>query len=123
MTTAEATTGPTNSCDPVIPGEWNSCVGDMGQIDNTLCNWMGVPDAVGFIGCLSSSSNEDANVCMITGCEDDCDCFAPPATGTAPVACADVLADGGFACVLTCDMGETCPDGMECIDGLCFHPM
>jgi hypothetical protein len=94
----------------------------MGQVDNTLCNWMGISGATGFIGCLNSSSNDGANVCMISGCEDECDCFAPPATGTAPVECADVLDGGGFACVLTCANGETCPDTMECFDGLCFHP-
>ena len=114
-------TGPVNTCDPVVPGEFNACVDDMGGVDNTLCNWVGNPDFTGMVSCLTSSKVEGANVCMISGCEDACDCFAPPATGTAEVVCADILEGGGMACALACDGGQTCPDGMECLSGLCFH--
>jgi hypothetical protein len=59
---------------------------------------------------------------MISDCVDVCDCFAPPATGTAVVVCADILAGGGMACALDCADGKTCPDGMTCLDNVCFWP-
>ena len=111
-----------NMCDPVIPGEFNACIDNAGGIDNTLCNWVGDPDANGFIGCLTSSMTKGANVCMISGCVDVCDCFAPPATGTAEVICDAILEDGGNACALDCSAGQTCPDGMECLGTICFWP-
>ena len=119
---SSSSSGDPNACDPQVPGEWNACVGANGNIDNTLCNWMGLSGPSGFIGCLNSSETDGANVCMISGCEDVCDCFAAPATGTAVVTCAEVLEGGGTACVLVCSNGETCPDGMSCEGGLCFHP-
>jgi hypothetical protein len=118
--TSLLTTGPT--CDVDVPGEWNSCIGENGQIDNTLCNWMGTSGSTGFIGCLSSSKDPDANVCFISGCEDECDCFDAPATGNATVVCAEILKGGGTACALDCSNDETCPDGMVCSSGLCFWP-
>ena len=117
---ASGSGGTGGACDPVIPGEWNACVDMGGNVDNTLCKWMGMGGATGFIGCLSSASNPDANVCFISGCEDVCDCFAPPATGTAPVVCSEILQGGGKGCALSCANQETCPDGMTCLDGLCF---
>ncbi len=111
-----------NQCDPIVPGEWNSCVDADGNTDNTLCNWMGSGSATGFIGCLNSAGMDGANVCFISGCEDVCDCFAPPATGTATVICSEILADGGTGCALDCSGGATCPDGMICSDNLCFWP-
>lgn len=114
-------TGDPNACNPQIPGEFNACIGDNGNVDNTLCNWTGVGGATGFIGCLTSSETEGANVCMISGCEDDCDCFAAPSSGDAPVECNEVLDGGGRACVLNCSDGQTCPDGMGCEGGLCFY--
>ena len=119
--TSAGSTGPGNTCDPIVPGEFNACIDKGGGIDNTLCNWIGDPDFTGMVSCLTSSKVEGANVCMISGCEDECDCFAPPPTGDAPVVCADILEGGGFACALSCAAGETCPDGMECLSGLCFH--
>jgi hypothetical protein len=109
-------------CEPPVVGEWNSCIAEDGDIDNTLCNWIGNPDGVGFLTCLSASELEGANVCIIRGCEDTCDCFEPPATGTAEVVCAAILADGEMGCGLDCSRGQTCPDGMECAGGLCFWP-
>lgn len=110
-------------CDPVVPGIWASCIDEMGDIDNTLCMWMGTGESVGMVSCLSSSSEPDANTCFIRGCKDVCDCFAPPATGTAPVVC-DTIVDGGeFGCALDCSDGQTCPDGMMCYDNLCFWPL
>ncbi len=109
-----------NQCDPVVPGEWNSCVGANGNTDNTLCNWVGSGSATGFIGCLNSAGMDGANVCFISGCRDACDCFAPPATGTAVVTCGPILADGGTGCALDCSDGAVCPDGMICADNICF---
>jgi hypothetical protein len=116
----DATTG--NPCDPVVPGYWNACINENGQVDNTLCEWQGSGDSVGMVGCLTAADNEDANVCFISDCEDVCDCFAPPATGNAPIICDEILAGGGMGCALDCSNGETCPDDMECISSLCFWP-
>jgi hypothetical protein len=109
-------------CDPPVVGEWNACIGEDGTIDNTLCNWVGDPDGTGFLTCLSASELEGANVCIIRGCEDTCDCFDTPATGTAEVVCAAILAKGEMGCGLDCSRGQICPDGMECAGGLCFWP-
>lgn len=111
-----------NQCDPIVPGEWNSCVDADGNTDNTLCNWVGSGMATGFIGCLNSAGMDGANVCFISGCKDVCDCFAPPATGTATVTCGEILADGGTGCALDCAGGLICPDGMICSENLCFWP-
>jgi hypothetical protein len=108
------------ACDPPVVGEWNACRDEMGTIDNTLCNWMGTGESVGTISCLSASSNADANVCFIRGCVDACDCFDAPATGTAEVVCAPILANDEMGCALDCSDGKLCPDGMECLDNLCF---
>jgi len=115
-------TGPINLCDPVIPGDWNSCHDAQGDVDNTLCNWMGTGGATGFIGCLTSSETKGANVCFISGCVDACDCFAPPTTGTAEVICGPILEGGENGCGLDCANGRSCPDGMECLGSLCFWP-
>jgi hypothetical protein len=111
-------------CDPPVVGEWNSCIGANGQIDNTLCNWVGDPDGTGFLTCLSAPPKklDGGNVCIIRDCVDACDCFPPPATGTAEVVCAKILADGQTGCGLDCSSGQTCPDGMECASNLCFWP-
>lgn len=111
-------------CDPPVVGEWNSCIDDSGEIDNTLCNWIGDPDGTGFLTCLSAPPKalEGGNVCTIRGCRDTCDCFEQPATGTAEVVCAEILSNGETACGLDCSRGQTCPDGMECASGLCFWP-
>jgi len=108
-------------CDPFVPGEWNACVGEDGDTDNTLCNWVGTGCGTGFIACLTSGM-DGANVCFISGCRDTGDCFAPPATGTATVMCAEILGDGGTGCALDCADGKICPDGMICSDDLCFWP-
>lgn len=111
-------------CDPPVVGEWNACMDASGDIDNTLCNWVGDPDGTGFLTCLSAPPMDldGGNICTIRDCRDTCDCFDPPATGTAEVVCAAILGDGGTACGLDCSSGQTCPDGMECASGLCFWP-
>lgn len=119
-----SSSGGTPACEPPVVGEWNACVGADGEIDNTLCNWVGDPDGTGFLTCLSAPPMEleGGNVCTIRGCRDVCDCFDPPATGTAEVVCAEILANGETACGLDCSRGQTCPDGMTCGSGLCFWP-
>lgn len=111
-------------CEPPVVGEWNSCIDEMGDIDNTLCNWVGNSEATGFLTCLSAPPDalDGGNLCVIRGCRDTCDCFDPPTTGTAQVVCAPILANDETACGLDCSSGETCPDGMECASGLCFWP-
>ena len=118
---SSSSSGDPNACDPVIPGEWNDCTTEMGTVDNTLCNWIPDTDANGWISCLNSSQSDGSSVCMITDCVDVCDCFAPPPTGTAEVACDAVLEGGGTACYLDCSAGS-CPDGMECQNSICFWP-
>lgn len=119
-----SSSGGAPACEPPVVGEWNACMDRTGAIDNTLCNWVGDPDGTGFLTCLSAPAKalEGGNVCVIRGCRDTCDCFDPPATGTAPVVCAPILGDGETACGLDCSEGQTCPDGMECASGLCFWP-
>lgn len=111
-----------NQCDPVVPGGWNACVGENGMTDNTLCMWVGSGSSVGMVSCLNASSMKGANVCFIRGCEEACDCFAPPETGTAAVVCAPILANEELGCALDCSDGKLCPDGMICSDNICFWP-
>lgn len=118
-TTMEGATGGDDDCDDRPGGEWNACSKD-GNTQNSLCNWvMGAGE--GSITCLVPASG-GYNVCGISECADDCDCFAPPVTGTALVKCKAVFADGGKACVLYCLNGQICPDGMECVSGTCYWP-
>ena len=63
--------------------------------------------------CISDGS-QTLGVCS-RGCEDLCDCWAAPDSGTAPVVCRSIVAgDPSQSCVLECSNGETCPDGMVC---------
>lgn len=68
--------------------------------------------------------NPSLGVCA-KRCEDVCECWAAPATGTAAVTCVPLVdGDPKKTCVLDCSNGETCPDGMECLDTLsiCVWP-
>jgi hypothetical protein len=118
-TEGSASTGQPNLCEVNAVGEWNACKqGPL--IDNSKCNWEDNGTA-GEVTCISPSSG-GGNICSIEQCEDECDCFAPPATGTAPVICAPVLNDNAKGCVLDCGSGQTCPDSMACISGYCYWP-
>lgn len=57
-------------------------------------------------------------VCSEAGCADASECLQlAPATGDAPITCADPAGMGGpNTCYLDCAGGQTCPDGMSCID-------
>jgi hypothetical protein len=62
--------------------------------------------------------------CLELGCANAAACGPAPATGNAPVTCADVTGDGTGDCILSCSMGQTCPDGMTCVfDFLCMWPL
>lgn len=58
-------------------------------------------------------------VCTLPDCGSAADCPQPPpaGSGNAPIACADINADGDDECVLRCNAGQTCPDGMFCFGG------
>ncbi len=119
-TESSSSTGVVNLCEVNAVGEWNAC--KKGPLtDNSKCNWMDTGMTAGEITCLQPSSG-GGNICSIEQCEDECDCFAPPATGTAPVICAPVLKDNVKGCVLDCGSGGTCPDEMIYISGYCYLP-
>jgi hypothetical protein len=57
------------------------------------------------------------------GCTDATECMPAPATGEAVPVCVDVTGDGATECVLQCQGGLACPDGMECfMDVACLWP-
>lgn len=118
--TAVGSTGVADECPNRPSGAYNSCLNDNGLTDNKLCGWTsdGGPTTV---TCLSPQSGA-FNVCGLRDCVDDCDCFAPPTTGTAIAGCRAIFGDGGKACVLYCLNGQVCPDGMECSGGTCYWP-
>lgn len=117
-TTAEGTSAAIPDACPGRPGgDWNACFVDA-KIDNDLCAFTG---STGKASCYSPTSGF-YNVCGITDCVDDCDCYAQPATGTAFPVCTELFADGGKGCVLWCVNGQICPDGMECVAGRCYWP-
>lgn len=119
-TAAEGTTAGVDDMCPSRPGgDWNACFVD-GSIDNDLCGFAANGGA-GSALCLSPMSG-GFNVCGIRDCVDDCDCFAPPATGTAIPVCSEVFGDGGRGCVLYCVNDQICPDGMQCVAGTCYWP-
>jgi hypothetical protein len=118
-TTGGTTAGVDDMCGSRPSGDWNACFQD-GTIMNSLCGWT-MGDGAGSVTCLSPASG-GFNSCGIRDCVDDCDCFAPPATGTAIPFCLDIFVDGGKGCVLYCVNGQICPDGMECVSGTCYWP-
>jgi hypothetical protein len=114
---SEGESSGTTACDPIVPGGFNECLN--GTVpDATLCNWNGTSESVGYVGCLQTAYVE-GSVCMIQGCVDACDCFAPPATGTASVECLEGIIANDTACVLYCFDGQVCPDGMVCAGDIC----
>jgi hypothetical protein len=63
-------------------------------------------------------------VCSQT-CDDVTQCRPGPEGGTAPVRCKPIIKaprESG-ACVLDCEGGQTCPNGMVCSQwlGICAH--
>lgn len=123
-TTDESTSSTTGvACDPPVVGGYNDCTDDQGKVDNKLCKYIGTGQSVGFLSCLNSGGVMGASTCTIIQCVDDCDCFNPPATGTAKSVCKPMATDkGDAACLLDCSDGATCPDGMVCDNDNCFWP-
>jgi hypothetical protein len=96
-----------------------------GVFGNCIADGEAACQAAGQTQCPSDNlDNPSLGVCS-KHCNAVCDCWAAPATGNAPVACvALVPGDPDQSCVLDCSNGETCPDGMECLDTLsiCVWP-
>ncbi len=97
------------------PGEYGDCINGGAAAcmaeGSTLCP-------------TDSLDNPTIGVCS-KRCEDVCECWAAPATGDAAVACIPLVdGDPKQTCVLDCSSGQTCPDGMECLDTLsiCMWP-
>jgi hypothetical protein len=114
-TTTGSMTGTTSGapvCASNPPGEWNACK-DGPLTMNSRCNWSATPEHPGSVTCLVPTGG-GSSVCTIEGCEDACDCFQAPSSGSAVVACVPVFAGGVKGCILECGDGATCPDGMEC---------
>ncbi len=110
-TTGGTTTGSTGrgeeessssgECSPSGAGNWANC---------PLAEDCGDPAAF----CIGLDDVVGVDVDGICGfpCSDACDCPAEPNTGNAVVTCGDV---GGIgSCYLSCEAGETCPDGTQC---------
>ncbi len=105
-------------CPPRPPGEWADCAdGDSCMSADSTCVSTG-RDGEG--SCIFTPPSA-------TGCADACECPGPPRTGTAVVTCADLPdanreIDGVNDCYLSCDDGETCPEGQICfLDRFCVH--
>lgn len=64
---------------------------------------------------LCDGTLEDCNSCVCSrGCESSSDCPSPT-SGTARAEC--IIHSGGQAeCLLGCEGGAVCPDGMQCVD-------
>lgn len=87
---------------PVGLPPYSDCVNVEGQCEDGFCLVDNVDDPT--VGACANN------------CQDATDCVAPE-TGDAVPACNDF--GGTTLCVLECDAGVTCPDGMACLGGLC----
>ncbi|MCR9166496.1 MAG: choice-of-anchor J domain-containing protein [Nannocystaceae bacterium] len=125
------------ACDDIIGDEAGDCYIDCSSggcpdgmfcFAGTLCLWGDAPGEIPEYGdCLNNTIDvcEDSGICLsddatfgacaTTGCTDASDCSMAPETGDAAPGCTE-FPDGSTAfCSLTCDDGETCPDGMICL--------
>jgi hypothetical protein len=105
-TTAEGDGDGDNGCTP--PGVYGDCAN--GGLD--ACMAESLPQ------CLQDDPNMPSIGVCGRACDDVCDCWAAPATGNAPVTCRSLVEGDDGTCVLDCAGGETCPDGMSCLDAL-----
>ncbi len=113
-----------------------TCPDDMGCFSGLICVHDGGAGGDEYGTCTGSAECPLEDTCIVAdmdmfgvcsgqGCTDAMDCPAAPATGTAPVECANLTApDMINDCYLDCSVGgTTCPDGMECFMGtLCMWP-
>lgn len=90
-------------------GNYDTCLGDTGAPDITLC-------AEGSL-CIADGDPASITICAAQGCTEVCDCPQPPDSGDATVTCADVTDDMVNDCYLSCEADETCPAGMSCFGG------
>ena len=101
------------ACEPWAEGSYGGCLTEYGDFDvdglcgeGHECSFWALP--------------VEATACTRTGCRTACDCPGPLPTGTAVVSCGDVSGDEELECYLSCENGETCPDGMTCFGGACM---
>lgn len=108
-----------SACDAWASGEFASCIDSPAY---AACGW--TPDGVSPVSltCIEALEVEGGGVCALLDCSDRCDCFAPPASGTATVECLDGVVADHTVCVLYCGGGEQCPDGMVCSVQSCVWP-
>ncbi len=112
-----------SACNPWGPNDYSYCVTPLGTFDSaTIC---GEP-----LSCIITSVTGAIQTAVCgRSCGSACDCPAPPATGNATVTCGDVIQGGSNECYLSCANGETCPDGMSCLQDdmgnpvYCSHPV
>jgi len=135
-------------CEPILEMGETACVLDCSTGESCpdgmvctgdFCVWQGPVQGYGNCGLSPCALGEDClvdgdpkmmidptwAVCSVPGCADATACdYLLPATGDAPVACADPAGMGGpNTCYLDCAGGQTCPDGMGCTDGsFCAWP-
>lgn len=92
----------TGACEPDGAGQWDNCAtGEICGGDSTCLD----------LGAAVGTCN--------FACTSACDCPAAPGTGDAVVTCGDP--GFGQGCFLSCQGGETCPDAMACIFGMCAY--
>lgn len=102
-----------------VPGNYDTCLDGAGMIDNALCMAGGDSQCL-YAGMMGAPT---AAVCSVVDCVDTCDCPAAPGSGTAPISCDDITADGAAECILDCSAGQICPTGMTCFGGfVCLWP-
>lgn len=93
-------------------GDWGGCLDGLGGFDaDGLCGAPGSAICAAFAWPIEGTS------CSVQNCATECDCPAPPMSGDAVVTCGSLPGtDGAPDCYLSCENGETCPDGMACFD-------
>lgn len=102
-------------CVPACGGTWGEgnygyCLTQYGDFDTAaICG-------DGHL-CVYWNDPIEQTACSLQGCVDACDCPPPPATGNATVNCWNITGDEMNDCYLSCENGETCPDGMTCNRG------
>lgn len=107
-------------CPESVQGQYANCMTDDDSANGTDVSVCGNPEAI----CVTDKPRRPtAGVCAVDACNSACDCPAAPATGDAPVVCAEITAGAGKQCHMDCSEGQICPDGMFCYGGyICAWP-